>query len=61
MAQLLVITSKVKSFIKSQGCQTSGTAIEQLSKVIEQECNRAVVLAKRDGRKTVMAKDVGVG
>lgn len=59
MAEILVVTSKVKKFIKeSGGCNTSGETIEELSKAIEALCQRAVESAKSDGRKTVMARDI---
>ena len=59
MAEVLVVTSKVKKFIKENGdCNTSGETIEVLSKAIEALCNRAIESAKSDGRKTVMARDI---
>ena len=59
MAEVLVVTSKVKKFIKESGdCNTSSETIETLSKAVEALCRRGVESAKSDGRKTVMARDI---
>jgi histone H3/H4 len=59
MSQVLVVASKVKSFIKEQsGFSTSASVIEALSKVVEKECIKAIENAKKDKRKTVMDRDV---
>jgi len=59
MAEVLVVASKVKSYIKSEGgCNTSGETIEALSKEVERLLKKAIESAKSSGRKTVMAKDV---
>ncbi len=60
MAEILVVASKVKSFIKEKGeCNTSAETIEAVSKVVEDILSKAVASAKAQGRKTVMARDVG--
>lgn len=59
MAEVLVVTSKVKKMIKEQGdCNTSGETIAVLSEAVEALCRRGVENAKADGRKTVMARDI---
>lgn len=59
MADVLVVTSKVKKLIKEQGdCNTSGETIAVLSEAVEALCRRGVENAKADGRKTVMARDI---
>jgi histone H3/H4 len=59
MADVLVVTSKVKKYIKEQaGCNTSSETIDQLSKAVEVLCKKGVESAKADGRKTVMARDI---
>jgi histone H3/H4 len=61
MAEVLVVTSKVKKFIKDQGgCNTSAETIDVLSKAVEQLCQKGVESAKADGRKTVMARDIQI-
>lgn len=59
MADVLVVTSKVKKFIKDNGgCNTSAETVEVLSKAVEELCRRGFDSAKADGRKTVMARDI---
>lgn len=59
MSEILVVASKVKSFIKENGeCNTSGETIEAISKVVEKMLKGAIENAKAQGRKTVMARDV---
>ena len=59
MAEALVVTSKVKKFIKDQGgCNTSSETIDILSKAVQALCEKGVESAKADGRKTVMARDI---
>jgi histone H3/H4 len=61
MAEVLVVTSKVKKYIKEKGqMNTSAETVDILSKAIEQLCNRAIDSAKADGRKTVMARDINI-
>lgn len=59
MADVLVVTSKVKKFIKEKGdCNTSAETVDVLSKAIEKLCEKGIEHAKQDGRKTVMARDI---
>ena len=59
MSEVLVVTSKVKKFIKEKGeMNTSGETIDVLSKAVEQLCAKGIEAAKADGRKTVMARDI---
>ena len=59
MADILVVTSKVKKLIKEKGqMNTSAETIDVLSKAIEQLCLKGIESAKADGRKTVMARDI---
>lgn len=59
MADVLVVTSKIKKFIKEKGeMNTSAETVDILSKAIEQLCTRGIESAKADGRKTVMARDI---
>ncbi len=59
MSDVLVVTSKVKGFIKDQSqMNTSGTVPNELSERIRQLCLKAIENAKADGRKTVMDRDI---
>lgn len=62
MADVLVVTSKVKKAIKeSGGCNTSADTIQALSDAVVKLCNQGVENAKADGRKTVMGRDIPGG
>ncbi len=56
--ETLVITSKVKAYIKSQGLSTSATAISSISDKVRSLCDKAIENAKKDKRKTVKNRDV---
>ena len=59
MSDILVISSKVKRYIKEKGeCNTSKEAISVLSQAIEALCKKAIDSAKAEKRKTVMARDI---
>jgi len=58
MADLLVVSKKVKQHIKEHGMNTSKEAIGYISDEVAKIAVRAVQNAKEQGRKTVMAKDV---
>lgn len=59
MADVLVVTSKVKKFIKENGqMNTSAETVAVLSEAIERLCKKGIDSAKADGRKTVMARDI---
>ncbi len=58
MSENLVVVSKVKKYIKNNaGMNTSSTVMDQLSKIVELEIQKAVENAKGDNRKTVMDRD----
>ena len=60
-ADTYVVTSKVKKLIKEEGdCNTSAETIAVLSEAVKQLCKKGVDNAKADGRKTVMARDIGI-
>lgn len=55
---VLVVASKLKSYIKEQsGLNTSAAVMEVLSERIRSLCNEAIERAQSDGRKTVMERD----
>ena len=59
-AEVLFVKSKVREYIKSKGCNTSGDVIDgdSLNKVIIDVLNAAIGRAKANGRKTVQEKDL---
>ncbi len=61
MADILVVTSKVKKYIKEKsGFNTSSETVQVLSEAIQKLCERGCESAKTDGRKTVMARDIKI-
>lgn len=58
MADLLVVNSKVRDFIKASGCNTASDVADALSKHVEQTISKAVKRAKANGRKTVRGTDL---
>ncbi|OGH59253.1 MAG: hypothetical protein A3G34_02940 [Candidatus Lindowbacteria bacterium RIFCSPLOWO2_12_FULL_62_27] len=58
MAEVLVVTSKIKKLIKEQGMRTSADVIEALSQMVEAKAKEAVERAKAAGKKTVQASDL---
>lgn len=56
--EILVVASKVREYIKSKGCLTSGELIPELSCKVYCCLDEAIERAKANGRKTVNAKDL---
>ncbi len=56
--EVLVVASKVKTYIKEQGdMKTSASVLEALSDKIRAMCDGAIETARSDGRKTVLDRD----
>lgn len=56
--EVLVVASKVKTYIKSQAdMKTSATVLSALSDKIRGMCDAAIESARNDGRKTVLDRD----
>ncbi|MFO7797146.1 MAG: hypothetical protein ACQERB_07035 [Promethearchaeati archaeon] len=58
--ETLFVKSKVRDYIKSKNCNTSGDVIDgdALNKRIIEILDKAVERAKANGRKTVQEKDL---
>jgi histone H3/H4 len=58
-SEVIVVASKVKSYIKSQGdMKTSANVLQTLSDKVRNLCNEAIESARSDGRKTVLDRDI---
>ncbi|NGX43650.1 MAG: hypothetical protein K940chlam7_01949 [Chlamydiae bacterium] len=58
MSEQLVVVSKIKKYIKAKaGMNTSSTAFEELTKIVEFEIEKAIKSAENENRKTVMDRD----
>lgn len=59
MADVLVVASKVKKYIKDKAdMNTSASTIDVLSEAVARLCDQAIESARSDGRKTVKDRDV---
>ncbi|MFQ5729791.1 MAG: hypothetical protein ACE5GN_05475 [Waddliaceae bacterium] len=58
MSEQLVVVSKIKRHIKNKsGMNTSASVMEELSKIVEFEIDKAIKTAQANKRKTVMDRD----
>ena len=59
-ADALFVKSKVREYIKSKGCNTSGELIDgaSLNNAMLEILDKAIGRAKANGRKTVQEKDL---
>lgn len=59
MSEILIVSSKVKSYIKSKGdMNTAASVSEALSDKIREVCDKAMENAKKAKRKTVRDTDI---
>lgn len=57
--EVLVVVSKLKSYIRSRsGMNTSDGIVQVLSDHLRRVCDQAIESAKSDGRKTVLDRDI---
>ena len=57
--EVLIVASRLKEFIRARsGFNTSDGALDPLSEIVRQVCDEAIQRAMRDGRKTVLARDI---
>lgn len=59
MREILVVVSRIKSYIKhkGQGMSTSADTMDALTDIVEKKCDAAIESARKDRRKTVMKRD----
>lgn len=58
MAEILIVTSKVKNYIKDAGMNTAASVAEALSDKVRQVCDEAMENARNAKRKTVRDTDI---
>jgi hypothetical protein len=56
--EMMVVASKVKAYIKSQGCMTSGDALEALNCKVACMLKAAVARTQGNKRSTVKPQDL---
>ena len=55
---VLVVASKIREYVKSNDCNTSGEFISELSNTVYYLIDKAIDRAQGNNRKTIQAKDV---
>lgn len=58
MAEILIVTSKVKNYIKDAGMNTAASVAEALSDKVRRVCDEAMENARNAKRKTVRDTDI---
>ena len=59
MSKKLVVSSRIRRFIKEQsGMRTSELVMDELTKIIEAQCLKAIENAKNGKRVTVKDRDI---
>ena len=58
MAEILIVTSKVKNYIKEAGMNTAASVADALSEKVRQVCDEAMENARKAKRKTVRDTDI---
>ena len=57
--EVLIVASRLKEYIRAKsGMKTSERVLEPLSRLVRQACDRAIRNAERDGRTTVLDRDM---
>ena len=57
--EVLVVISKLKNYIRAQsGMNTAGNVAQAVSDHVRRLCDQAIENARKDGRKTVMDRDL---
>jgi histone H3/H4 len=57
--EILIVISKLKNYIRAKsGMNTAGSVAEALSDRVRSLCDQAIESARKDGRKTVMDRDI---
>jgi hypothetical protein len=57
--EVLIVASRLKDYIQSRsGFNTSDRILDPLSDIVRDVCDEAIENARRDGRKTVLERDI---
>jgi hypothetical protein len=57
--EILIVASRLKEFVRAEsGFNTSDRVLGPLSEIVRRVCREAIANAERDGRKTVLERDV---
>jgi hypothetical protein len=57
--ETLIVASRLKDYVRARsGMNTSDRVLDPLSDIVRRACDEAIENARRDGRKTVLERDV---
>jgi hypothetical protein len=57
--EVLIVSSRLKDYVHARsGFNTSDRVLQPLSEIVRRVCDRAIANAERDGRKTVLDRDI---
>lgn len=57
--EVLIVASRLKDYVKARsGFSTSDRVLEPLTRIVREVCDQAIRNAHRDGRKTILDRDV---
>ncbi len=57
--EVLIVASRLKDYVRAKyGMNTSERVLEPLSRIVRNACDKAVRNAQRDGRKTLLDRDI---
>ena len=57
--EVLIVGSRLKDYVRARsGFNTSDRVLQPLSEIVRRVCDRAIANAERDGRKTVLDRDI---
>jgi hypothetical protein len=58
-AEVLIIASRLKDYVRARaGYNTSDKVLEPLSEIVRRVCDQAIENARRDGRMTLLDRDI---
>jgi hypothetical protein len=59
LEEVLIVASRLKDYIRAKsGYNTSDRVLEPLSEIVRRVCDQAIENARRDGRMTVLDRDI---
>jgi hypothetical protein len=61
-AEVLIVASRLKDYVRAQsGFNTSDGVLSPLSDIVRRVCDEAIRNASREGRRTVLDRDIPLG
>ena len=62
LEEVLIVASRLKDYVKARsGFNTSDRVLDPLSELVRKICDQAIKNAERDGRRTILDRDIPRG